>query len=79
MAKRESYIRRALDAVVPRPAQNVYRCGWFFRVGEWSGVRLLSRRGLRRYLIFALNRVTPVKELLVWTLQKPTVRQHLVP
>ncbi len=26
VARRESYIRRALDAVVPRPAQNVYRC-----------------------------------------------------
>lgn len=46
VAQRESYIRRALDTVVPRPAQNVYRCGWFFRGREWSGLRL-SRCGLR--------------------------------
>ena len=34
VARREAYIRRALEAIVPRPAQNVYRCGVSMRLLE---------------------------------------------
>ncbi|CAB1100113.1 unnamed protein product [Ectocarpus sp. CCAP 1310/34] len=48
VARRESYIRRALDAVVPRPAQNVYRLARDFGVSEdtvrgWHCLVLLRR------------------------------------
>ena len=43
MAKRESYIRRALDAVVPRPAQNVYRYGAPVFSCAWVGYRRWGR------------------------------------
>ncbi|CAM9533516.1 unnamed protein product [Scytosiphon promiscuus] len=48
VARRESYIRRALDAVVPRPAQNVYRLARDFGVSEdtvrgWHCLVLLKR------------------------------------